>query len=39
LSPILEISINKNCIQGELFEGIWSDVGTPERLNNINLDE
>ena len=38
LSPILEISINKNCIQGELFEGIWSDVGTPERLNNINLD-
>jgi MurNAc alpha-1-phosphate uridylyltransferase len=39
LSPILEIAINKNCIQGELFEGIWSDVGTPERFNMINLDE
>ena len=39
LSPILEIAINKNCIKGELFEGVWSDVGTPERLNMINLDE
>lgn len=39
LPPILEIAINKKCIQGELFEGLWSDVGTPERLNMINLDE
>ena len=39
LAPILEIAINKKCIQGELFEGLWSDVGTPERLNMINLDE
>ena len=39
LSPILEIAINKKCIKGELFEGFWSDVGTPERLNMINLDE
>ena len=39
LAPILEIAINKNCIQGELFEGLWSDVGTPERLKMINLDE
>ena len=39
LSPILEIAINKKCIQGELFEGVWSDIGTPERLNMINLDE
>ena len=39
LSSILEIAINKKCIQGELFEGVWSDVGTPERLNMINLDE
>ena len=26
-------------IKGELFDGIWSDIGTPERLmaiNNIN---
>ena len=39
LAPILEIAINKKCIQGELFEGLWSDIGTPERLNMINLDE
>ena len=39
LAPMLEIAINKKCIQGELFEGLWSDVGTPERLNMINLDE
>ena len=39
LAPILEIAISKKCIQGELFEGLWSDVGTPERLNMINLDE
>jgi MurNAc alpha-1-phosphate uridylyltransferase len=39
LAPMLEIAINKKCIQGELFDGLWSDVGTPERLNMINLDE
>ena len=39
LAPILEIAINKKCIQGELFDGLWSDVGTPERLNMINLDK
>jgi len=39
LAPILEIAINKKCIQGELFDGLWSDVGTPERLNMINLNE
>jgi len=39
LAPILETAINKKCIQGELFEGLWSDIGTPERLKMINLDE
>ena len=39
LAPMLEIAINKKCIQGELFEGLWSDVGTSERLKMINLDE
>jgi MurNAc alpha-1-phosphate uridylyltransferase len=39
LAPMLDIAINKKCIQGELFDGLWSDVGTPERLNMINLDE
>ncbi|MDB4096573.1 nucleotidyltransferase family protein [Methylophilaceae bacterium] len=39
LAPILEIAINKKYIQGELFEGLWSDVGTQERINMINLDD
>ncbi|MDC1101040.1 nucleotidyltransferase family protein [Methylophilaceae bacterium] len=39
LAPILETAINNKYIQGELFEGLWSDVGTPERLNIINLDD
>ena len=39
LAPILELAIDKKCIQGELFDGLWSDIGTPERLNMINLDE
>ena len=38
LSIILESAINKKSIQGELFEGAWSDVGTPERLDIINSD-
>ena len=37
LSPILKNAIDKNLIQGEFFEGKWSDVGTPERLKLINL--
>ena len=37
LSPILKSAIDKNSIQGEFFEGKWSDVGTPERLKLINL--
>ena len=37
LSPILKSAVDKNSIQGEFFEGEWSDVGTPERLKLINL--
>jgi MurNAc alpha-1-phosphate uridylyltransferase len=36
LSEILESAINKKSIQGELFEGAWSDIGTPDRLDHIN---
>ena len=39
LLPLLNSSISKSLIKGELFDGIWSDIGTPERLmaiNNIN---
>tara|TARA_B100001559_G_scaffold162519_1_gene136350 strand:+ start:184 stop:852 length:669 start_codon:yes stop_codon:yes gene_type:complete len=36
LSPLLNSSISQSLIKGELFEGIWSDIGTPERLRAIN---
>ena len=36
LFPLLKESISNSLIKGELFKGIWSDIGTPERLKIIN---
>ena len=36
LLPLLINSISNSLIKGELFEGVWSDIGTPKRLNIIN---
>jgi len=36
LLPLLKSSIPHSLIKGELFEGVWSDIGTPERLNILN---
>ena len=36
LLPLLNSSISNSLIKGELFKGIWSDIGTPERLEIIN---
>lgn len=36
LLPLLKSSISKSLIKGELFEGMWSDIGTPKRLEIIN---
>jgi len=36
LLPLLKNSISQHLIKGELFEGIWSDIGTPERLKIVN---
>ena len=36
LLPLLKSSISKSLIKGELFKGIWSDIGTPKRLEIIN---
>jgi MurNAc alpha-1-phosphate uridylyltransferase len=36
LLPLLKKSIPNSLIKGELFEGIWSDIGTPQRLKAIN---
>ena len=39
LLPLLKNAISQKLIKGELFEGVWSDVGTPLRLNNLNKED
>jgi MurNAc alpha-1-phosphate uridylyltransferase len=38
LAPLLREKIAQELLSGELYEGIWHDIGTPERLNEINRD-
>ncbi len=35
LLPLLRRAINTGTLSGELYEGVWSDVGTPERLAQL----
>ena len=37
LAPILKKLISAKCISGEAHQGLWFDIGTPERLNEVNL--
>ena len=34
--PILRDAMKKNLVSGEVYDGLWSDVGTPERLQEVN---
>ncbi len=34
--PLLREAMTRNQVSGELFEGLWIDVGTPERLQEVN---
>lgn len=36
LAPLLREEIKNKNIYGELFSGIWYDIGTPQRLKEIN---
>ena len=36
LAPLLHQSAQANRLTGQYFEGFWCDVGTPERLNELN---
>lgn len=36
LKPILERAIRNQALTGEIYEGLWVDVGTPDRLSNLN---
>lgn len=35
LAPLLRDAMHKNRITGELFQGFWMDIGTPERLQSF----
>jgi MurNAc alpha-1-phosphate uridylyltransferase len=37
LAPLLRAEIKNKNISGELFSGIWHDIGTPQRLKEINI--
>ena len=36
LAPILRGAMSEDQVTGELHQGFWMDVGTPERLNELN---
>jgi N-acetyl-alpha-D-muramate 1-phosphate uridylyltransferase len=37
LAPLLRKAIAAQQVSGELYTGTWTDVGTPERLTQINM--
>jgi MurNAc alpha-1-phosphate uridylyltransferase len=37
LAPLLRKAITAEKVSGELYTGTWTDVGTPERLSQINM--
>lgn len=36
LKPLLDEAIARESLSGELYEGMWEDVGTPQRLTTLN---
>ena len=36
LAPLLRQAMDKNKASAEYYQGIWHDIGTPERLNALN---
>ncbi|MDH4944319.1 N-acetylmuramate alpha-1-phosphate uridylyltransferase MurU [Sulfurimonas sp. C5] len=36
LAPLLRNLIEQQQVSGEIFKGLWRDIGTPERLQEIN---
>lgn len=37
LAPVLRQAMNQHQVSGESYQGIWHDIGTPERLKELNL--
>ncbi|MFT7823690.1 MAG: N-acetylmuramate alpha-1-phosphate uridylyltransferase MurU [Sulfurimonas sp.] len=38
LAPILRAAMREGKVTGELYEGEWLDIGTPERLERLNAE-
>lgn len=38
LRPLLDRAIERQCLCGEYYSGQWVDVGTPERLSQLNTE-
>jgi MurNAc alpha-1-phosphate uridylyltransferase len=36
LAPLLRAAMREGRITGELFDGLWTDVGTPQRLAEVD---
>jgi len=36
LAPLLREAMREGRVTGELYEGVWHDIGTPERLEMLN---
>lgn len=37
LAPILRNAMQQHQVSGELYAGVWHDIGTPDRLNELDL--
>lgn len=37
LAPVLRKAMEQHQVTGESYNGIWHDIGTPERLNELDL--
>jgi len=36
LAPLLRTAMEKGLVSGELYSGAWRDIGTPERLDELD---
>ena len=37
LAPVLRNAMQQHKVSGESYSGVWHDIGTPERLNELDL--
>jgi MurNAc alpha-1-phosphate uridylyltransferase len=37
LAPLLRAAADRGAVSGELYTGGWMDIGTPQRLQELDL--